>query len=935
MPHKKSPAAPFREEAMLPIDMLTVPQESAEVPTEDGSKGMVFSHYFSKPGVHPFEEIEWDRREAVISDASGKTIFKQTGVEVPKFWSQLATNVVVSKYFHGKVNTEDRESSVKQLVNRVSRTIADWGTKDGYFASHEDGETFYRELTYLLVNQYVAFNSPVWFNVGIEEKPQCSACFINSVDDTMESILELAKIEGMLFKYGSGTGTNFSSLRSSKESLSGGGIASGPVSFMKGFDAFAGVIKSGGRTRRAAKMVILNADHPDIEEFINCKAKEEKKAWSLLDAGYDGAIDGEAYGSIFFQNANHSVRVSDAFMEAVEQDKKWTTRAVTSGEAMDTYRARDLMRMIADSTHVCGDPGMQFDTTINDWHTCPNSARINGSNPCSEYMFIDNTACNLASFNLLKFVDKKGVFQVEDYRAATRVMITAMEILVDNSSYPRKEIAENSHLFRTLGLGYANLGALLMYMGRPYDSDEGRAYAAALTSLLCGQAYLTSAELAGVTGPFEEFEQNRAPMLRVIDKHRAASRKINPAYVPEKLLAAATAVWDEAHQLGEQNGYRNAQVTVLAPTGTIAFMMDCDTTGVEPDIALVKYKKLVGGGMLKIVNNTVTPALRKLGYSEQAINKIVTYIDENDTIEGAPELKEEHLPVFDCAFKPVNGLRSIHYMGHVKMLAATQPFISGAISKTVNVPENVTVDEIMDTYIRSWKMGIKAIAIYRDNSKRTQPLSTAVSEAVKDYGRPYRRRLPDERQAITHKFSIGGHEGYITVGMYEDGSPGEIFIVMAKEGSIVSGLMDSFATAISLALQYGVPLKVLINKFTHTRFEPSGFTNNPQIPMAKSILDYIFRWLALKFLPKDEKALYVSVGAGESNSKTIELPFGEGEPENHSPGKNNGAKTLEEREKLVYQMQADAPYCPDCGAIMYRNGSCYKCNECGSTSGCS
>lgn len=938
MPHKKSSAGPIREEAMLPIDILEVPEKRAEsAPAEDEAvKGMKFSHYFSKSSVHPFDEIEWETREANISDATGKVIFKQADVEVPKFWSQLATNVVVSKYFHGKVDTPERENSVKQLVNRVARTMADWGVKDGYFATPQDGEVFYNELSYLLVNQYVAFNSPVWFNVGIEKKPQCSACFINSVDDTMESILELAKIEGMLFKYGSGTGTNFSSLRSSKESLSGGGIASGPVSFMKGFDAFAGVIKSGGRTRRAAKMVILNAEHPDIEDFINCKANEEKKAWSLIDAGYDSSIDGDAYGSIFFQNANHSVRAADEFMEAVEKDKEWTTRAVARGEPMDTYRARDLMRMIAESTHICGDPGMQFDTTINDWHTCPNSERINGSNPCSEYMFIDNTACNLASFNLMKFVDKDGNFQVEAFRKATRVLITAMEIIVDNSSYPRKEITENSHLFRTLGLGYANLGALLMSEGLPYDSDNGRAYAAAITSLLCGEAFLTSAELAGVVGPFKEFEKNRKPMLGVIDKHRVASHKIEKTYVPEELMSAATSVWDEAYELGGKNGYRNAQVTVLAPTGTIAFMMDCDTTGVEPDIALVKYKKLVGGGMLKIVNTTVARALKKLGYSEKSINKIVNYIDENDAIEGAPELEEEHLPVFDCAFKPINGLRSIHYMGHVKMLSATQPFISGAISKTVNVPETITSEEIMDTYIRAWRMGIKAIAIYRDNSKRTQPLSTAaIQDAVKEYGRPYRRRLKDERQAITHKFSVGGHEGYITVGMYEDGSPGEIFIVMAKEGTIVSGLMDSLATAISLALQYGVPLRVLCNKFTHTRFEPSGFTNNPEIPIAKSILDYIFRWLAIKFLPHDEKAYYVNLETVEANGNGIEVPSEAAEAEQLAQKMNGSKENIEEREKLVYQMQADAPNCPDCGAIMYRNGSCYKCNECGSTSGCS
>ncbi len=935
---KRSGSSPAEESGLF-TDILA-PTESAESSsaetTPEPSKGLQFAHFFSRPDVHPFDELEWEKREAVIADAGGNVIFRQPDVEVPKKWSQLATNVVVSKYFHGKLGTPERETSIKQLINRVSRTITDWGLKDGYFASEKDGEVFYRELTYLLVNQYAAFNSPVWFNVGVEEKPQCSACFINSVEDTMESILDLAKIEGMLFKYGSGTGTNFSTLRSSKESLSGGGRASGPVSFMKGFDAFAGVIKSGGKTRRAAKMVILNIDHPDIVEFINCKANEEKKAWALIDAGYDGSIDGEAYSSVFFQNANHSVRVTDEFMEAVEKDGSWTTRAVTTGEPMDTYRARDLIRMIAESTHICGDPGMQFDTTINDWHTCPNSARINASNPCSEYMFIDNTACNLASLNLMKFMDEDGNFQVEAFRKAVRTMITAMEIIVDNASYPRPEIAHNSHLYRTLGLGYANLGALLMSLGLPYDSDAGRATAAAITSVMCGEAYRTSAELAEAMGPFEEFEKNRQPMLRVIDKHRQAAHQIEAQYLPEPLINAATGVWDEAYEWGEKFGYRNAQVTVLAPTGTIAFMMDCDTTGVEPDIALVKYKKLVGGGMLKMVNNSVKLALKRLGYSDKEIHKIVTYIDENDTIEGAPGLKEEHLPVFDCAFKPLNGVRSIHYMGHVKMLAAVQPFISGAISKTVNVPEETTVEEIIDIYIRAWKMGIKAIAIYRDNSKRTQPLSTSIQQSVKEFGRPYRRRLPDERQSLTHKFSVAGHEGYITVGMYEDGSPGEIFIVMAKEGSVVSGLVNSFATAISLALQYGVPLKVLCDKFTHTRFEPAGFTNNPQIPMAKSIMDYIFRWLALKFLPKEEKEKYVGPIETETPSEqaiqppepvSLETPAANGEPPNRS--------SIEAQEKLVFQTQADAPLCSNCGSIMVRNGSCYKCLECGSTSGCS
>ncbi|RMG65238.1 MAG: vitamin B12-dependent ribonucleotide reductase [Calditrichaeota bacterium] len=912
-------------------------QPEAPLPSTAERPGLAFQHYFSRQGVHPFDEIEWEKREATITSETGEVVFRQSDVEVPSFWSQLATNVVVSKYFHGKVGSPERETSVKQLINRVARTITDWGLKDGYFASREDGEVFYNELTYLLVNQYAAFNSPVWFNVGVEEKPQCSACFINSVQDTMESILDLAKIEGMLFKYGSGTGTNFSVLRSSRESLSTGGIASGPVSFMKGFDAFAGVIKSGGRTRRAAKMVILNVDHPDIVEFITCKASEEKKAWALIEAGYDGSLNGEAYSSIFFQNANHSVRVTDEFMQAVEADGEWVTRAVTTGEPMDRYRARDILKMIAESTHICGDPGMQFDTTINDWHTCPNSARINASNPCSEYMFIDDTACNLASLNLMRFMREDGSFDVEAYQQAVRIMITAMEIIVDNSSYPRPEIAQNSHKFRTLGLGYANLGALLMSLGMPYDSEPARHYAAALTSILCGQAYRTSAELASVMGPFEEFPKNREPMLRVINKHREASLNIDRELVPNYLWEASRQVWEEAYQAGTAHGYRNAQVTVLAPTGTIAFMMDCDTTGIEPDIALVKYKKLVGGGVLKIVNSTVRLALARLGYSEEVANRIIKYIDENDTIEGAPGLDEAHLPVFDCAFKPVNGIRSIHYMGHVKMLAAVQPFISGAISKTVNVPENTTVEEIADIYRTAWKLGLKAISIYRDNSKRTQPLSTSLGKEKKaEYGRPYRRRLPDERQAITHKFSIAGHEGYITVGMYEDGSPGEIFIVMAKEGSVVSGLMDSFATAISLALQYGVPLRVLCNKFAHTRFEPSGFTNNPQIPIAKSIMDYIFRWLALKFLPKEEQSRYLDPslanGANGDQKEDWESLSGTAAPTQPINGAND---PLREREKVVFQTQADAPNCHECGNIMVRNGNCYKCLECGSTSGCS
>ncbi len=937
------------DEMLFPLENENDPSEPGEQKVKDAKEKsedvkMKFDHYFSHPEIHPFDEIEWENRDALISNEKGEVIFKQTDVEVPKFWSQLATNVVVSKYFHGEIGTDERESSVRQLVDRVSRTMTEWGKNDGYFASEKDAETFYTELTSLLVNQKVAFNSPVWFNVGVEPKPQCSACFINSVEDRMESILNLAKTEGMLFKFGSGTGTNLSTLRSSKEKIAGGGIASGPVSFMKGFDAFAGVIKSGGKTRRAAKMVILNVDHPDVVDFINSKASEEKKAWSLIEAGYDGSINGEAYGSIFYQNANHSVRVTDDFMEAAEEDLEWVTREVNTGKPAERHRARNILKEIADGTHVCGDPGMQFDTTINDWHTSPNSARINASNPCSEYMFIDDTACNLASLNLMKFLNDNEEFDVESFKKAVRVVITAMEIIVDNSSYPREEITKNSHLFRTLGLGYANLGALLMSRGLPYDGDNGRSYAGAITALMTGQAYLTSSELAQVKGPFKEYQKNREPMLRVIQKHRTAAYDLEDAYIPKDLRETSREAWDQAYQNGKKHGYRNAQVSVLAPTGTIAFMMDCDTTGIEPDIALVKYKKLVGGGVLKIVNQTVQKALKKLKYSEQEIKGIIEYIDAHDTIEGAPGLNKEHLPVFDCAFKPINGERSIHYMGHVKMLSATQPFISGAISKTVNVPENISAQEIAEVYKEAWKLGLKAISIYRDNSKKTQPLSTSMGETVKEHGRPYRRRLPDERQSFTHKFSISGHEGYITAGMYEDGTPGEIFITMAKEGSAVSGLMDSFATAISMALQYGVPLKVLCNKFTHTRFEPSGFTNNPHIPFAKSVMDYIFRWLALKFLSKEEQLRYMSEEFVEDNDRSIkESQEGTTPPlinrsshkEKDEEGESSNNSGVEQHEQMVFQSQADAPNCSECGSIMVRNGNCYKCIECGTTSGCS
>jgi len=923
----------IKKEAMSVTTKVDTHEEETLSLYKSSGKGLKFHRFFTKPGVHPFDEIQWEIRDAVITNERGEVVFEQKGVEVPAFWSMLATNIVVSKYFHGQVGTPEREYSVKQLIERVARTITNWGIRDGYFASDEDADIFYNELAYLLVNQYASFNSPVWFNVGIEEKPQASACFINSVQDTMESILELVKTEGMLFKYGSGTGTNFSTLRSSKEKLSGGGIASGPVSFMRGFDAFAGVIKSGGKTRRAAKMVILNVDHPDIIDFIKSKAEEEKKAHILIKAGYDPGfnVPGGAYDSVQFQNANHSVRVTDEFMKAVLEDKEWHTRYVTTGEICDTYRARDIMRMIAEAAWLCGDPGMQFDTTINNWHTCPNTGRINASNPCSEFMFLDDTACNLASLNLMKFRKEDGSFDVEAFRHAVDVLITAQEIIVDNASYPTKAIEKNSYDYRPLGLGYANLGALLMSLGLPYDSEPARAYAAVITAIMTGEAYRQSALIAKEMGPFRGYELNREPMLGVIRKHMSYVDKIDKSLITEELYESAKKIWSETYELGQKYGYRNSQVTVIAPTGTIGFMMDCDTTGIEPDIALVKYKKLVGGGFLKIVNNTVPLALKKLGYTDKQIEEIVNYIDKNDTIEGAPHLKPEHLPVFDCAFKPAKGKRFIHYMGHVKMMAAVQPFISGAISKTVNMPNDVTVDDVMQLYIDAWKMGLKAIAIYRDGSKGTQPLSTSIDDEKKTSAgeekkvefKPVRRRLPDERNSITHKFSVAGHEGYITVGMYPDGTPGEIFITMSKEGSTLSGLMDAFATAISLALQYGVPLKVLVDKFSHMRFEPSGFTNNPEIPIAKSIIDYIFRWLGKKFLKPEEQPSNV-----DHTDILNEIHLSQEKVVLRS-------ETLEKYEKQIFEIQSDAPPCPSCGAIMQRSGSCYVCPNCGSTSGCS
>ncbi len=925
--------------------------------------GITFPRFFTarlEAGKTPYDDVQWETRTASIGNDKGAVIFEQRDVETPAGWSQTATNIVASKYFHGKLGSPERETSVAQLVERVVDTITGWGRNDGYFQGPQDAENFQNELAHLMLTQKACFNSPVWFNVGTKEtrgygwiydeaagriaklesgadaRPQCSACFIVSVKDSLESILDLAKTEGMLFKWGSGTGTNLSALREEDAILSGGGRASGPLSFMKGFDAFAGVIKSGGKTRRAAKMVILNADHPDIEQFIWCKAKEEKKAYALVEAGYDASLDGEAYSSIFFQNANNSVRVTGDFMEAVERDGEWWTRSVVSGQPVKRHKARDLMHQIAEATHQCGDPGMQFDTNVNRWNPCKNTARINASNPCSEYMFLDDSACNLSSLNLMKFLGPDGYFDVEAFRHAVATMILAQEIIVDNASYPTQKIGENSHNFRPLGLGFANLGALLMSLGIPYDSEQGRDYAGAITAIMCGQAYLTSARIAESTGPFPGYAANEQPFLEVIRMHRDAAARLNRNNLPTAMYQGAQQCWEDAYESGRRYGYRNAQVTVIAPTGTIGFMMDCDTTGIEPDLALVKYKKLVGGGVLKIVNNTVPQALIKLGYSPDQVESIVSHIDSTGTIEGAPHIKPEHLAVFDCSFRPQNGTRAIHYMGHIRMMAAVQPFISGAISKTINMPEESTVEEIMSAYTESWKLGLKAVAIYRDNSKKVQPLSSGSGKGEKKASspaasalaekttlekaapvekvvyRPVRHKLPDERRSLTHKFSIGGHEGYITVGMYDDGSPGEIFITMAKEGSTISGLMDSFATAISFNLQYGAPLKFLVDKFAHVRFEPSGWTGNPQIPYAKSIMDYIFRWLGAKFLGPE----YAITEAGEA---PVLRPT-----------------EAEAQQALPFApVVTDAPLCAECGSIMTRNGSCYKCGNCGGTSGCS
>ena len=912
--------------------------------------GLEFRRRFTDGRVSPFDAVEWDRRTALIGNDKGQVIFRQEDVEAPKTWSQTATNIVASKYFHGKPDTHERETSVRQLIGRVVDTIVRWGEEGGYFANAESKGAFRDELAHLLVEQKMAFNSPVWFNVGVQAKPQCSACFINSVQDNMDSIMNLAKTEGMLFKWGSGTGTNFSSLRGSRESLSGGGIASGPVSFMKGFDAFAGVIKSGGKTRRAAKMVILNVDHPDISDFIDSKRKEEHKAHVLIEQGYDPAIDGEAYSSVFFQNANHSVRVTDEFMRAVEEDRDWWTRNVTDGKPVEKFSARELLHKMAESAWQCGDPGMQYDTTINRWHTSKATDRIYASNPCSEYMFLDDTACNLASLNLLKFLGSNGQFDTDGFRHAVDITITAQEILVDNASYPTEKIARNSHDYRPLGIGYANLGALLMSLALPYDSEGGRDFCGAITALMTGESYAQSARIAERMGPFGGYPRNRESMLDVIRMHRDSLRPIKEENVQPSLLRGAQESWDDALALGEKFGYKNAQVSVLAPTGTIGFMMDCDTTGIEPDLALVKQKRLVGGGVIKIVNNTVPAALMRLGYLPEQVAQIVDYIDANAKIEGAPGLKPEHLPVFDCSLTPMGGGRSISWRGHLHMMAAAQPFLSGAISKTINMPEESTVDDIMEAYMESWKLGIKAVAIYRDNSKRSQPLSAAgkkeeekpaaveaapakaetpAPEQQELFTRARRHKLPSERNSITHKFSIGGHEGYLTVGKYEDGAPGEIFIKMAKEGSTLSGIMDAFALSVSIALQYGVPLRALVDKFVNSRFEPSGYTGNPEIRYAKSIVDYIGRWLGAKFISPDYLDRDTGV-AEEEDAATAPAA-----PSVKTPASAMSKVADPEISTRSRAAIDGAPSCSECGMLMTPNGSCYKCSNCGSTSGCS
>jgi len=1073
---KKNKKDQLSELALKPVEI------SAELPNNEAKAktGLKVSRRWTKPGEDVYSTVSWDVRTSLITDEKGNIISQIKDISVPSFWSQLATDIVAYKYFRkaGLPTTEGREVSVRQTVYRIAHSFADFGEKFGYFASKDDRISFEDELTHILINQKAAFNSPVWFNVGLyhqygiegqgggfywdfaEEKvletksayrnPQCSACFILSVQDSLPSIFELIKTESHIFKYGSGSGANFSPLRSRFERLSGGGYSSGLISFLKVFDRAAGATKSGGTTRRAAKMVVVDITHPEIEDFIEWKVKEDKKAQALIAAGYEADFNGEAYSTVAGQNANNSVRVTDEFMRAVESDGEWQTRFGTTGEPYKTYKARELMDKIAQAAWQCADPGLQFDTAANDWHTSPNTDRIYASNPCSEYMFLNDSACNLASINLAKFVDDKGHFDVEGYRHACRVMFIAQEIAVDFSAYPTEKIAKTSHDYRPLGLGYANLGTLLMLKGIPYDSPEGLAIGGAVSAIMCGHAYKTSAEMAAVKGPFAGFVKNRAPMLNVMRKHRSFAYKIDEKYCPANLLAGARQDWDEAVALGEQFGYRNAQATVIAPTGTIGLLMDCDTTGVEPDFALVKFKKLAGGGSMKIVNTAVKQALANLGYSPEEQKAIIDYaigigrFDDNSTpvnrtslkakgltdeeitkvektlgiafdithsfnrtvlgdelfarlgisqerqaepgfsllsaigfsrteidqsneiicgtqmMEGAPYLKPEHLPVFDCANRcGFKGTRYIAAMAHVRMMAAVQPFISGAISKTINLPNEATVEDVKEVYMESWKLGIKALALYRDGSKLSQPLNTkkesakdADSQTVKIIEKivyaPKRRRMPDERRSITHKFQIAGHKGYLTVGLFEDGQPGEIFVTMAKQGSVISGLMDAFATAISISLQYGVPLEVWVRKFSNSRFEPYGFTTNPQIRIAKSIVDYIARYLGLKFLTPEEQAELGIKADAESSSMQGELSFtppttpndDEDPADKVEPTAKVAAIVEAELEKADEaitaadaKVQTDAPPCPNCGSITFKTGTCYTCMSCGSTTG--
>ncbi len=910
-----------------------------------GRTGLRFTRAFTTAGVHPYDELEWELRDAVLTNwRDGSVSFEQRGVEFPTSWSMMATQIVSQKYFRGQLGTPQRERSVRQMIDRVADTIAGWGIDGGYFADAESAEVFNAELKHLLVNQKAAFNSPVWFNVGVEEKPQCSACFILSVEDTMSSILNWYVEEGTIFKGGSGAGINLSSIRSSKEHLKGGGESSGPVSFMRGADASAGTIKSGGKTRRAAKMVILNVDHPDVEEFIWTKAREEKKIRVLREAGFDMDLDGADYASVQYQNANNSVRVTDEFMRAYENDEEYALRAVTTGEVVEMRSARDVMRQFAQAAWECADPGMQYDTTINDWHTSPESGRINGSNPCSEYMHLDNSACNLASLNLKKFYDyEAGRFDVESYERAVEVVFTAQEIIVGYSSYPTERIGRNALDFRELGLGYANLGGLLMSIGLPYDSDEGRAWAGALTALMTGAAYRTSAELARVKGPHNGYRKNETAMLRVIGKHRAAVDDIDPRPLPRDLLDAARDSWDAALELGREHGYRNAQATVLAPTGTIGFMMDCDTTGIEPDLGLVKLKKLVGGGSIVIVNQTVPQALRHLGYTEEQVEAIVAYIDEHKTIHGAPALREEHTKVFQCAM----GDDAIHYMGHVRMMAAAQPFISGAISKTVNLPETATVEEVEQLHVDAWKLGIKAIAIYRDNCKVAQPLSVskksdgaakdAPATVVETVNVPTRRKLPKTRPSQTISFAVGDATGYLTAGEYPGDGLGEIFVKLGKQGSTLSGLLDAFAISVSVGLQYGVPLETYVSKFMNMRFEPAGLTDDEEIRFASSIVDYVARKLALEYLPYEERD---RLGIYSVAERTALLDQEHGEaPALAAPAAPAPAPaTAPEGPRFAgssVPVDVDAPMCLECGIKMKRAGACHVCESCGATSGCS